>query len=128
MPIVVVDPQTRQSDPFSLGGGNVHDTLVSLHIMSNTNHELSQIVDILTEDYFRKPIKAVDFNKISELFTDKGDRASTYKNFTELQGDSSVSFPTLFIDDARLTEKGELHGIWFARVDWGVKVYKVPTP
>jgi hypothetical protein len=128
LPRVVIDIQKRITTPYQLGGGKTHDTLVVLFVLSNNDTELDQIVDILTEDSSRKAIKGVDFNKIPELFTDNGDTASTYKNYTQLQNDNSYSFPTIFIDEARLIESFELHGISIARIHWNAITYMGLSP
>jgi hypothetical protein len=128
LPAVVIDIQRRLSQPYSLGGAKTHDTLVVLHVLSNTDHEFDQIIDILTEKSFRQPIKAIDFNNIPELFTDLGDRAATYKNLTELRGDISLQFPTIFIDKADLIESFEQNGLRYARVHWNAIVNKNLSP
>ena len=118
LPAVVIDIQKRISKPFKLGGSKTHDTLVVLHILSNNDNELDQIIDHLTEKQYRSPIKGVDFNRTPELFTDFGDRASTYRNFTDLQNDISLQFPIIFVDDAQLIEAKEINGLRYARVHW----------
>lgn len=123
LPTVVIDIQKRLSRPFALGGGKQHDTLVVFHVLSNTAHELEQIVDILTEKSFNRAIKGVDFNKVPQLFTEKGDIASTYKNYSELQGDLAFEFPNMYIDKVNLINSTEIRGVFIARVHWNVIVY-----
>ena len=120
LPIVVIDVQKRISRPFSLGGGKTHDTLVVLHVVSNTSTEVEQIVDILTESSFNKTIIGVDFNKTPQIFTQLGDLSNSYKNYTQLQGNLLYRFTNLFIQNAQLIKIEEIRGVWIARVDWNV--------
>jgi len=123
LPVVVIDIQRRLSSPFALGGGKTHDTLIALHVISNSTHELDQIVDFLTERSFQKTIRGVDFNKIPELFTEKGDIASTYENYSNLQGDLAFEFPKIYINRASLISTGEIRGVRIARVHWNAVIY-----
>jgi hypothetical protein len=122
LPLVVIDLQRRDPAPWSIGGGTQWDQLVVFHILSNSTHELDQIVDILTEDSFRKVIQAADFNSVPELFTYQGDIADTYENFTQLQ--SNYPWNKMYVDEATLIEESELFGLQFARVHWTVKIIK----
>jgi len=118
LPAVVIDIQRRLSRPYSLGGAKTHDTLVVLHVISNNTIELDQINDILTERSFRSPIKGVDFNKIPQLFTNIGDKAATYKDYTHLQGDIAFRMPTIFVDRTELMRIDEIRGVWISRIHW----------
>lgn len=124
LPLVVIDLQKRLPNPHALGGAIAIDQLIVFHILSNSRHEEEQITDILTETSFRKVISAVNFNKVPLLFTDKGDRASSYKNYTELQGDNSLFLSKFFIDGAESKEKFERFGVYYSRVDWKVIVHE----
>lgn len=124
LPLVVIDPQRRIGLPGGLGGQKVFDQTVVFHVLANSDHELDQIVDILTEESFRKVIIGIDFNKIPLLFTNNGDRASTYKDYTTLQADNSLIFSKIYIDEAKVVETFERHGLRQARVDWNVLIYK----
>lgn len=124
LPVVVIDPQRRIPTPHALGGAIQVDQQIVFHILSNSFHEQEQIVDILTETSFRKAFPAVDFNKVPLLFTDKGDKASTYKNYTDLQNDVSLRFTKLFVDEARVIENMERLGVHYTRVHWNVIFYE----
>jgi len=126
LPAVIIDVQKRFSRPFALGGAKNHNTLVVLHVLANSNNSLERINDLLTEESFRKPIKAINFNKIPVLFTNKGDLATTYKPFTQLQGDLAFEAPKLYIDKAELISVNEIRGVWISRVDWTVTSYHLP--
>ena len=118
--MVVIDPQRRIPTPHALGGAVQIDQQVVFHILANTSEQSDQIVDFLTEVSFRKGIPGVDFNKVPELFTTNGDRASTYKNYTDLQNDVSLRFSNLFVDQARVIEQFERFGVYYSRVHWNV--------
>lgn len=120
LPVVVIDPQRRIPTPHALGGAIRVDQQIVFHILSNSSHEQDQVVDILTETSFRKGFRGVDFNKVPLLFTDKGDKASTYQNYTDMQNDISLSFSTLFVDEARVIEQFERFGVYYSRVHWNV--------
>lgn len=124
LPLVVIDLQRRIPTPHALGGAIKIDQMIVFHILSNSRHEEEQITDILTETSFRKVISGVDFNQVPLLFTDKGDRASTYKNYTELQGDISLFLSKFFIDKAESKEKFERFGVYYSRVDWNVILHE----
>lgn len=128
LPRVIIDIQRRLPKPFSLGGAKTFDTLVVLHILSNTEHEHDQIVDLLTEDFFRSPIKAVDFNLIPEIFNDFGDVSNNYQNFTQLQNNTNFRFPTIYIDEVELIENSELHGLYSARIHVKAVVHNILSP
>ena len=120
LPVVVIDPQRRIPTPHALGGAVQIDQQVVFHILANTSEQSDQIVDFLTEVSFRKGIPGVDFNNVPELFTTNGDRASTYKNYTDLQNDVSLRFSNLFVDQARVIEQFERFGVYYSRVHWNV--------
>jgi hypothetical protein len=120
LPVVVIDPQTRIPTPHALGGAIKVDQQIVFHILSNSSHEQEQVVDILTETSFRAGFRGVDFNQVPLLFTDKGDKASTYRNYTDMQNDISLRFSTLFVDEARVIEQYERYGIYYTRVHWNV--------
>lgn len=124
LPLVVIDLQKRILDPYALGGAIQIDQLIVFHILSNSRHEEEQITDILTETSFRRVISGVDFNKVPLLFTDKGDRASTYRNYTQLQGDINLFLSKFFIDKAESKEKFERFGVHYSRVDWNVILFE----
>lgn len=128
LPVVVIDIQGRINKPYSLGGGKQHNTLVVFHIAASNDNEFDQIIDILTENSYGKAIRGVDFNKTPQLFTSNGDVALTYKDYSTLQADSSVRFPTLFVDEADLKEKFIVRGVRIGRVDWEVKTHKSLSP
>lgn len=124
LPLVVIDLQKRIGMPWELGGSKQYSQLVVFHILSNTSHELEQIVDILSERMYRKVIKGVDFNSVPKLLTYQGDVASTYKNYTDLQNDSSYTFPKIYIDNAEIIEMWNRLKMHYARVHWKLTIYK----
>ncbi|MHA2111276.1 MAG: hypothetical protein ACW98W_07325, partial [Candidatus Hodarchaeales archaeon] len=124
LPRVVIDLQRRLAFPFSLGGGKQFSQLVVFHVLTNSDHEMDQITDLLTENSFRKVISGVDFNEVPLLFTDKGDKASTYENFATLQANSNLAFAKIYIDDARVIERWERLGLHYARIHWEANIIK----
>ncbi len=124
LPICVIDIQKRISTPRALGGAVKHDTLVVFHVLANTSFGVDQIVDILTETSYRKAFNAVDFNKVPLLFTNNGDKASTYKSYSELQGDINLVFSPLYVDESKLIEQIERFGVYYARVHWNSIIYE----
>lgn len=124
LPAVVIDLQRRFGLPYELGGSKQYRQLVVLHVLSNSFHEMEQINDILTEKMYRKVIKGVDFNSVPELITYQGDVANTYKNYTDLQGDSSYTFPKLYIDEAEIKESWSRFGLNYSRIHWEMTIYK----
>lgn len=124
LPAVVIDIQKRLGQPHALGGAVKFDTLVAFHVLGNNETEIDQIIDILTETSFRKAFRAIDYNKIPLLFTDRGDKASTYKSFSQLQKDTSVFLSQLYIDEARLMEQWERFGVHYARVHWNTIIFE----
>ena len=124
LPKVVIDIQKRIPSPRALGGAVTFDTLVVFHVLANSSHESDQIVDILSEASFRKAFNGVDFNDVPLLFTDNGDKASTFKSYTEMQNDVSLRFSPIYVDDARLIEQFERFGVYYARVHWNTIIYE----
>lgn len=124
LPLCIIDPQKRILRPHALGGPIETDNLIVFHVLSNNTTELDQITDILTETSFRKAFNGVDFNQAPILFTDKGDKASTFRSFTDMQGDVSIRFAPFYIDNAQVMEQFERFGIYYARVHWNVIIYE----
>ena len=122
MPVVVIDLQRRIPTPFALGGARQIDQQVVFHVLTSSIHEMEQIEDLLTESSFGVVIRGVDFNSVPVLLTNKGDRASTYKSYTDLQNDSSYTFPKIYIDETRTIEKFELFGVNYARIHWNATI------
>ena len=127
LPIVVIDLQDRVSSPRQLGGGTVQSQQVVFHILANNRRDMNRLVDQLSTRSDREVIQGVDFNKVSPLLTIDGDRASTYKNFTELQADSSVAWEKLYIDSTSVvTNNDVLYDFHRARVDWDMIFHRPP--
>lgn len=124
LPLCIIDPQRRIIKPHALGGAIQTDSLIVFHILSNTISELDQIIDIMTETSFRKAFNAVDFNKAPVLFTDNGDKASTFKSFTNMQNDISLRLAPIYIDNAQVIEQFERFGVYYARVHWNIIMYE----
>lgn len=124
LPLVVIDIQKRFGSPYALGGAVKFDTLIAFHILANNTHEQDQIIDILSEASFRKAFRAVDFNKVPLLFTDKGDKAPTYKSFAQLQSDLSVFLAPLYIEETKLIEQFERFRVYYARVHWNTIIFE----
>jgi hypothetical protein len=127
LPLVVVDLQKREGRPFALGGKKEYNQLVVFHILANNRQDNEQIADILSERSYRKVIKGVDLNNIPVLFDNQGDKASTYKDFTTMQGDASYFFPKIYVDEAKLVENWNEHGLFYSHVHWEVTLYKSAT-
>lgn len=126
LPVVVIDPQRRDSFPWQLGGGQRESQLVVFHIISNDQNDLDQIIDLLQDAQFRKVIQGVDFNLAPQQFTQEGDRASTYVNFTDLQASGSIAWSKIYINEARVIERNVFNQYHRARVDWDVEFYRPP--
>jgi hypothetical protein len=124
LPLCIIDPQKRLPRPRALGGAIEIDNLIVFHILANNTTELDQIVDILTETSFRKAFNAVDFNETPVLFTDNGDTAATFRDFTDMQGDVSLRLGPLYIDNAQLIEQFERFGVYYARVHWNAIIWE----
>lgn len=123
LPLVVIDPQRRLITPHALGGAIETDNLVVFHVLSSNVVELDQIIDILTEISFRKGFNGVDFNETPILFTDNGDKASTFKSYTTMQNDVSLRLAPFYIQDAQIVEQFERFGVYYARVHWNLIIY-----
>lgn len=124
LPLCIIDPQKRLMKPRALGGAIETDNLIVFHVLANNHSDLDQIVDILTETSFRKAFNGVNYNVTPTLFTDKGDRASTFRSFTDMQGDLSLRFSPFYIDNAEVIEQYERFGVYYARVHWSVIIYE----
>jgi len=120
LPVVVIDPQKRIPTPHALGGAIEIDQQIVLHVLSNSSHEQDQIVDILSEASFRKAFRAVDFNKSPLLFTDNGDKASSFRSFTDMQNDPSLLFSKLYVQETKIVQQIERFGIYYSRIDWNI--------
>lgn len=127
MPILVIDLQNHTSNPRQLGGGTVRSRQVVFHVLANNRRQMNRIVDQLTDRSDRKVIQGVDFNKTPVILTSDGDRASTYRNFTDMQGDNSLKWEKLYIDGTTVVNNNDVfYGFHRARVDWNVTFYLPP--
>jgi hypothetical protein len=118
VPRLVIDLQKGDDEPFAIGGPKQYNQQVVFHILTNTTHELDQIVDILREKLNRIAIVGVDFNKVPQILDYKGDKASTYMSYTDLQNNSLYTWVKLYVEDPKLVKTDMLFNYHRARVDW----------
>lgn len=124
VPIVVVDLQNRTSLPRQLGGGIVISQQVVFHILANSRRQMNRIVDQLSTRSDRKVIQGVDFNDVPTLFNSYGDRASTYRTFTDMQSDNALKWEKLYINSTRVVTNNDVfYDLHRARVDWDLQFY-----
>ena len=124
IPLVIIDLQDRVLRPWQLGGGKVNDQRVVFHVLTNNDNDLETICDILTECNFRHVIQGIDFNLAPELLTYQGDKATTYKNYNEMQIDPALLWSKIYIDDTRIMNKDLFFDYHRARVDWRIRTYE----
>jgi hypothetical protein len=123
LPLVVIDLQKKTDRPFAFGGSKEHKQLIVFHVLTNNSSDLDYIMDILS-NCSRTVIKSVDFNKVPQLLTYQGDKANTYKNFTQLQNTNNYRWSNLYIDEATEVSKGEFGPLFRGRVDWNITIYR----
>lgn len=126
LPMVVIDLQNTIMLPGELGGKKNRNQLITFHVLSTDRNELNSITDFLEETQSRKVIQGVDFNSAPQLFTAKGDRASTYKNYTELQASGAIAWRKIYIDEARVRERVFDFKLLRTRTDWTVNILHLP--
>lgn len=120
-PMVIIDLQKRFDRPWALGGYNTYKQLIVFHVLANNQSDLDLINDILTDP---DHIRGVDVNKIPILFNYKGDKASTYQNFTQLQNNTSYAWHNIYVDEAVLVKQDRFGSLYRSRVDWTVTIHK----
>lgn len=119
LPVVVIDLQNRTDAPHQLGGGIQLSQQVVFHILANSRRQMNRIVDQLSTRSSRKVIQGVDFNKTPILFTSNGDRATTYRDFTDMQSDNALKWQKLYVNSTRVVNNNDVfYGSHRARVDW----------
>jgi uncharacterized protein YlbG (UPF0298 family) len=109
LPVVIIDPQVKDSFPSQIGGGQRVNQRVVFHIVANNRTDVDQIVDLLQEFSYRDTIQGVNFNSAPQQFTESGDRASTYVNYTNLQASGSIAWSKIFVEETRLVERDVLN-------------------
>jgi len=123
VPCLIIDLQAQRSKPFALGGYKQVTQTVVFHILANNENDIDTIIDVLSGQ-FRNVIKGVDFNKTPVQFTYQGDLAATYKNFTQLQADSSYAWSNIYIDKVTIRSRDVFYDMRRARIDWDVIIIK----
>ena len=126
LPLVIIDDQSRSSVPYQLGGGQILNQSVILHVIANNPVERDQICDLLQDEKFRKVIQGVDFNVAPQRFSQTGDRASTYVSYTDMQASGALAWSRMYVDTATIREKSTFRGYHNARVDWNLTIYRLP--
>lgn len=126
LPLVVIDLQTSINLPGELGGNKNRNQLITFHVLSTDRHELNSITDFLHETQARKTIRGVDFNLAPQQFNTNGDRASTYKNYTELQASGTLAWRRIYIDESRIRERVFDFKLLRSRVDLTINLLFLP--
>ncbi|MCK5610118.1 hypothetical protein KAR91_50055 [Candidatus Pacearchaeota archaeon] len=127
LPVVVIDLQNRTDTPHQLGGGTQLSQQVVFHILANNRRQMNRIVDQLSTRSSRKVIQGVNFNDTPILFTPNGDRAATYRDFTDMQDDNALKWKKLYIDSTRVVSNNDVfYGFHRARVDWNLILFLPP--
>jgi hypothetical protein len=127
LPVVVIDLQTAITTPGELGGGKNVNKQVVFHVLSTDRNELNAITDFLHDNRSFKTIQGVDFNLAPQLFTVYGDRANTYKNYTELQASGNIAWRKIYVNEARIREKVINFKLHRSRIDWDVDLLFLPS-
>ena len=125
VPRLVIDLQKRDQQGFALGGAKQYNQQVVFHVLANTRHERSQIVDILTRRLNQKAIVGVNFNVVPQLLTYQGDIAATYINYTDLQANSTYTWVKLYIEEPKIVKQDQFFQYYRARVDWNLTLITV---
>ena len=124
LPIAIIEPTARGFNPRQLGGGKIIREYVSVMVYSVTDYERDAIADEIY-DKVRSVIQAIDYNDVPEILTYEGDRASSYKTYTQLQ--SSNFWTNVYIDSMDIVERELLNNmIYMTRIDMMVKIYLNP--
>ena len=127
LPIVVIDLQSRNSFPRQLGGGIRINQQIVFHILANNRRQMNRIVDQLSTRSDRKVIQGVDYNLTPVLFNSNGDRAATYRNYTDMQNDNALKWQKLYIASTSVVNNNDVfYEFHRARVDWNVEFYLPP--
>ena len=129
-PYIIIDMQNTINTGAQLGGGQNVNKLVTFHIVSNDRIEINGINDFLDLFMYRKVIRGVDFNTVAvsgiEQFDQTGDRASTYKSFTELQSFPALAWRKIYIDATDTMERTQFYDQYRNRVDWRINLFSLP--
>lgn len=128
LPLIVIDPQRNKFQPKAIGGNFTVNQLIVFHILATNDNTMDTIIDLLGSENFKNTIQGVDFNKTDEILNDFGDYASSYANFTSLQGQNLKKWFKIYIDDVEMVERKQVRGIEIARIHWNVTIYKQRFP
>ncbi|RKY43064.1 MAG: hypothetical protein DRP85_00785 [Candidatus Makaraimicrobium thalassicum] len=120
LPVVIIEPTTRNHFPRQIGGGKIIKEYISFFVFAARDYERDAIIDVIFGQA-REVIKAVDYNSVPEIMTFEGDYSSTYKNYTQLQSDHF--WTNIYIDELVIRERDLLNNIYRGRIDAQLSVY-----
>lgn len=127
LPMVIVDPQIRDFTGRQLGGGQIVEQQIILHVVANSRHQANKIVDLISTGSYRTVIQGVNFNNTPTMFDRYGGKTGGYQNFTTLQANNSYKWEKLYIDDVRVRNGvSDNLGVFTAEVEWDV-IFHLPA-
>jgi hypothetical protein len=124
LPMVIIDPQSRDFTGRQLGGGQTVEQQIIFHVVANSRRQTNKIVDLLSTGSYRSVIQGVDFNDIPEMFDRYGGKLGAYQNFTTLQSNDTYKWEKIYVDDVKVQRgASENLGIFSAQVQWDAVFY-----
>lgn len=123
LPLVVVDPQTRDHKGWQIGGGEIQKDRIKFWVYAARDWERDFIMDAIF-DQKRHTIIGVDYNNVSQILTYDEGKAATYQSFTDL----GTNFPwtKIYIDKMSLRERDLIIKVYRGWVEGLFTIYENP--
>ena len=123
MPLIIIDPQTREHTGRQLGGGKVVKDRVNFWVFAARDWERDAIMDILF-DSARETVSATDYNDVPEILDFYGAKSATYKTYTELGTDHP--WTRIYLDKMSIRNKDLIIKLYKGRVEGLLTIYQNP--
>jgi hypothetical protein len=114
VPVVNIEVNNHKMSPLAIGGGKILHKNISIHIISNDQHE-SEMDDIADMISFKKYacVNLLDINLVPELLDWRGMKSSSYIDYKTLLTNEANVWNRMYVLEADVvkipTEKKNYH-------------------